>query len=114
MADGLKLAIVGDRDLDFRPHAATDEAIEHAAAALRINVEAFWIGTDELNQKSCSRLADVHGIFIAPGSPYKSLAGALTAIRFAREQMRPLLGTCAGFQHVILEYARNVLGFEDA
>lgn len=40
--------------------------------------------------------------------------GALRAIRFAREQRRPLLGTCGGFQHAVLEYARNVLGWEDA
>jgi len=110
----LKIAIVGDRDLTFRPHAATDEAIAHAAAALDLTVDSTWVGTEEFKQGSGSQLADAHGIFIAPGSPYKSLNGALAAIRFARERMRPLLGTCAGFQHVILEYARHVLGFEDA
>ncbi|MNQ95914.1 CTP synthase [compost metagenome] len=40
--------------------------------------------------------------------------GALLAIRFAREQRRPFLGTCGGFQHAVLEYARNVLGWSDA
>lgn len=54
------------------------------------------------------------GLWMAPGSPYRSVAGALTAIRFAREGTIPLLATCGGFQHVILEYARNVLGFDDA
>jgi CTP synthase (UTP-ammonia lyase) len=38
----------------------------------------------------------------------------LRAIRFAREQQRPFLGTCGGFQHAVLEYARNVLGWDDA
>jgi CTP synthase (UTP-ammonia lyase) len=42
------------------------------------------------------------------------MVGALQGIRFAREQRRPFLGTCGGFQHVVLEYARNVLGFADA
>jgi CTP synthase (UTP-ammonia lyase) len=40
--------------------------------------------------------------------------GALNAIRFAREQGVPFLGTCAGFQHVLIEYARNVIGLTDA
>jgi CTP synthase (UTP-ammonia lyase) len=53
-------------------------------------------------------------LWIAPGSPYKSLIGALNAIRFAREHDLPLLATCGGCQHVVIEYARNVLGFEDA
>jgi CTP synthase (UTP-ammonia lyase) len=40
--------------------------------------------------------------------------GALHAIRFAREHGRPFLGTCGGFQHAVIEYARNVLGWADA
>jgi CTP synthase (UTP-ammonia lyase) len=42
------------------------------------------------------------------------MEGALTAIQLARGQRIPLLGTCGGFQHIILEYARNMLGFADA
>lgn len=42
------------------------------------------------------------------------MQGALNAIRFARENGQPFIGTCGGFQHAILEYARNVLGFTDA
>jgi len=49
-----------------------------------------------------------------PGSPYASIDGALRAIRFAREHGRPFLGTCGGFQHALIEYARNVLGLADA
>jgi CTP synthase (UTP-ammonia lyase) len=45
-----------------------------------------------------------------PASPYASADGALAAIRYARESSRPFLGTCGGFQHAVLEYARNVLG----
>lgn len=43
-----------------------------------------------------------------------ALEGALIAIRYARENSIPFLGTCGGFQHAILEYARNVLGWSDA
>jgi len=55
-----------------------------------------------------------HGIWCVPGSPYASMDGALNAIRFAREHGRPFLGTCGGFQHALIEYARNVLGLTNA
>ena len=48
------------------------------------------------------------------GSPYASMDGALNAIRYARERNVPFLGTCGGFQHALIEYARNVLGLRDA
>ena len=53
-------------------------------------------------------------MFITTGSPYRSLEGALSAIEHARVHGIPLLGTCGGFQHVVLEHARNVLGLPDA
>jgi CTP synthase (UTP-ammonia lyase) len=61
-----------------------------------------------------AELAIYDGFWIAPGGPYQSLDGALNVIRFARVHDVPLLGTCAGFQHAVLEYARNVMGFDDA
>ncbi len=47
-------------------------------------------------------------------SPYKNAQGAFTAIRYARENGVPFLGTCGGFQHALIEYARNVMGWDDA
>jgi CTP synthase (UTP-ammonia lyase) len=54
------------------------------------------------------------GFWCSPGSPYKSLDGALEMIRWARLERKPFIGTCAGFQHAVLEFARNVLGINDA
>jgi CTP synthase (UTP-ammonia lyase) len=110
----MKLALIADYCADFPPHPATLGAVLHAAAKLGIAAAAEWIGTEACKYHSASRLAGFAGIWIAPGSPYESLSGALEAIRFARENDLPLLGTCGGFQHVVLEYARNVLGFDDA
>jgi CTP synthase (UTP-ammonia lyase) len=109
------LAIVGDFKPDNRSHQATNDAIQHSAAAGGLDVASTWIGTNELFGPGASqRLAAYDGIWLAPASPYQSMDGALSAIRFARERRIPLLGTCGGFQHIILEYARNVLGFAHA
>lgn len=111
----LSIAIVGDFNPSNQSHIATNDAIEHCSKSLGTPVEHGWIGTEELARPDGTRkLADVRGFWIAPASPYKSMDGALLAIRTARERRIPLLGTCGGFQHIILEYARNVLGFGDA
>jgi CTP synthase (UTP-ammonia lyase) len=109
------LAIVGDFNSSNSSHIATHDAITHSSAALGIPVEYRWVGTEDLaGPDGVSRLQGFNGVWIAPASPYKSMDGALSAIRTARERRIPLLGTCGGFQHIILEYARNVLGVADA
>jgi len=59
-------------------------------------------------------LTDYSGLLINVGAPYQCMDGALSAIRYAREHGLPLLGTCSGFQHILVEFARNVLGIRDA
>ncbi len=59
-------------------------------------------------------LDEVEGIWCVPGSPYASLEGALTAISWARRKGLPFLGTCGGYQHAALEFARNALGYAEA
>ena len=109
------LAIVGDFKPANRSHIATNDAIAHCAAASGITPRHEWIGTTELAAPGAvKRLEKFGGVWIAPASPYESLDGALAAIRFAREHRKPTLGTCGGFQHIILEYARHALGFADA
>jgi CTP synthase (UTP-ammonia lyase) len=109
------IAIVGDFDPSNQSHIATDNALEHCSQRFGLAAEHRWIATEELSQPNGTKhLADMRGFWIAPASPYKSMDGALLAIRTARERGIPLLGTCGGFQHLILDYARSVLGFTDA
>jgi CTP synthase (UTP-ammonia lyase) len=109
------VAIIGDFKAANQSHAATNSALVHSSAAMGVPVEGGWVGTEELEQAAgLARLAEFAGVWIGPASPYKSMVGALSAIRWARENQVPLLGTCGGFQHIIIEYARNVLGFKDA
>jgi CTP synthase (UTP-ammonia lyase) len=110
----VSIAIVGDRDPAAETHLATEASLDHAAAALGLDLFHRWVPTRLLAESAGRELARDGGVWIAPGSPYASMDGALAAIRLAREEGVPLLGTCGGFQHVVIEYARNVLGFEDA
>ncbi|MEE3067461.1 MAG: CTP synthase [Actinomycetota bacterium] len=110
------IGIVGEFQHNFDPHTAIDTAVEHALAAVpsRPPIALEWVSTPDAEHMSKEELAAYAGWWIAPGSPYCSMNGALRIIRCAREHDVPLLGTCGGYQHVVLEYARNVLGFADA
>src|SRR5690606_15789402 len=108
-----RIGIVGDLDPGNETHAATDDALGHAAAGLGLAVDPAWVPTTEIADADAD-LAGFDGLLVAPGSPYRSMDGALRAIGHARRHGVPLLGTCGGFQHVVIEYARNVLGVADA
>ncbi|MEO1146222.1 MAG: CTP synthase [Cyanobacteria bacterium J06638_22] len=105
------IAILGEYKPGYEPHLATQEAIAHSGAQLGRAIEAVWISTENINNALFETYA---GIWIAPGSPYKNMEKMLQAIRYARENNLPCLGTCGGFQHMVLEYARSVLGFKEA
>ncbi len=110
----VSVGVIGDFDAEFPPHAATNAGLAHAGAGLGVEVEVRWLDTTPLEDVELNELAGYDALWCAPGSPYRSLTGALRAIRFARESDLPFIGTCGGFQHVVIEYARNVLGFADA
>ena len=90
----LKIGIIGDYDPDLRYHSATREALSHAAAKLSVSLASSWIPTLSLTEDNVIKtLKAFHALWCAPGSPYQSMEGALEAIRFAREQMLPFIGT---------------------
>ena len=77
-------------------------------------IEPVWLTTDNIVPHDPWQFAGFAGLWCVPGSPYVNMEGALWAIRFARENKLPFLGTCGGFQHALIEYARNALGLRDA
>jgi CTP synthase (UTP-ammonia lyase) len=107
-----RIGLIGDYDAKVPAHVAIPIALRLAGDQAAVSVEFAWIPTEEIADPS--RVTDFNGLWCVPGSPYRSMAGALIAIRFAREDQRPFLGTCGGFQHAIIEYARNILGWTDA
>ncbi|MFE1816892.1 CTP synthase C-terminal region-related (seleno)protein [Metapseudomonas otitidis] len=107
----LHIALLGEHDPAITAHRAIPLALEDAAERLGIRVRAEWIGTQGLEPR---HLAGHHGLWCVPGSPYADTEGALRGIRHARVSGLPFLGTCGGFQHAVLEHARNVLGWVEA
>lgn len=108
----IRIALIGDYDPQVTAHQAIPVALGMVAEHTGLDVQFQWLATDRINGDTL--LEDFDGFWCVPASPYRDEGGALRAIRFAREQQRPFLGTCGGFQHAALEYARNVLGWEDA
>lgn len=110
----IRIALIGDPDPAIRAHAAIPMALHLAADEMNTTVEPAWFPTDKLGKDVSAKLDSFQGIWCVPGSPYRSMEGALRAIRFAREKTRPFLGTCGGFQHAIIEAIRNVGGLKEA
>jgi len=115
VADTVRIGILGDFNPEFRSHHATNDALQHAAAKLKLTVESEWLPTPALVDAGAQKvLESFDGLWASPGSPYKSMEGMLKGIEFARRRDWPFLGTCGGFQYTVIECARNVLGIKDA
>ncbi len=112
MRENVTVGLIGDYREIVPAHRAIPVALQRAAEALQIEVGLEWVPTEEIT--SVSRISRFNGLWCVPASPYRSMSGALLAIRHARENAVPFLGTCGGFQHAVVEYARNVLGWADA
>ena len=82
-----RIGIVGDFSAGNITHQFTNQACTDLGLAFE------WIPTDAIAGEAAVRLAELDGIWIAPASPYRSMDGALTAIRYARERGVPLVGT---------------------
>ncbi|KOV69280.1 glutamine amidotransferase-related protein [Streptomyces sp. MMG1121] len=102
------IALVGDRSPNVVSHTRVPLLLDALAERDRLVLDAYWIPSQDAEAEGAVRGFDA--VWVLPGSPYRSEAGVLAAVRTAREEGIPFLGTCGGFQHALLEYARNVCG----
>jgi CTP synthase (UTP-ammonia lyase) len=108
----ISIALVGDRSPAVRAHARIPALLDALREEEQIDLDAYWVPTTEATDPGAVR--GFAGIWLLPGSPYRSEAGAIVAARTARTEGIPFLGTCGGFQHAVLEFARNVCGLATA
>jgi CTP synthase (UTP-ammonia lyase) len=106
------VALVGDRSQSVRAHTRVPAIVEALRRRDGLVVDPYWIPSEDAEDPTVLDRFD--GIWLVPGSPYRSAEGAIAAARFARERGVPFLGTCGGFQHAVLMLARDLCGIADA
>ncbi|MFB6617279.1 hypothetical protein ACIGFK_26635 [Streptomyces sp. NPDC085524] len=110
-----RIALVGDRSPHVKSHVRIPLLLDALAARDGLVLDAYWIPTGDAGAEAAAgTLSRFDAMWVLPGSPYASESGVLAAIRVAREERIPFLGTCGGFQHTLLEYARTVCGLAGA
>jgi CTP synthase (UTP-ammonia lyase) len=97
-----RIALIGDRSTAVRAHERIPEI-----AGRYDDVDLHWLSTSDLAPAEASAF---DGVWVVPGSPYAGEEQVIETIRAARTGGTPLLGTCGGYQHMVLEFARNVVG----
>ncbi|MEW8956101.1 CTP synthase [Clostridium sp.] len=111
----IRVALVGKYVELHDAYISVVEALNHGGYANDTNIEIEWINAEEISSRnSKSLLKDVDGILVPGGFGDRGVEGKIETIRYARENKIPFLGICLGMQCAVIEFARNVLGYENA
>lgn len=109
-----RIAILGDFNPIFETHHKLNESISDLKAYLKMEIQFDWISTDLFDTKIVFEKQNYLGLWIAPGSPYKDMQNVLKTIKYVRENNIPAFGNCGGFQHMVIEFAKNMCQMENA
>jgi len=111
----VKIAFVG-KYLDLKEsYKSLTEALIHAGAHLDSRVNLKWVDSEKVEEDGAAKyLNDVDGVLVAGGFGERGVEGKILSIQYAREEKIPFLGICLGMQLSMVEFARNVLGLEEA
>jgi CTP synthase (UTP-ammonia lyase) len=113
MEKRIQIGLVGDFNENIKNLTAVPESIGHCKPRLHFAVEEKWLATETIDDNFLATHT-YEGFWLVPGSPYKNDDGVYKLIRWARENNFPLLGSCGGFQYMLVEYARNILNIAEA
>jgi CTP synthase len=113
--DEVRICLVGKYVELKDAYKSIQESFIHAGAANQCKVHVQSIQSENLNAGNVDeKLRGFDGILVAPGFGHRGIEGKIEAIRYARENLIPFLGICLGMQCAVVEFARNVLGYENA
>ncbi|MGA1999196.1 MAG: CTP synthase [Terriglobales bacterium] len=115
--DEVSIALVGKYVEYEDSYKSLKEALVHGALSQNLKLNVSWIEAEGLETKGSdyeSQLDSYDGILVPGGFGKRGIAGMLNGIRFAREQKVPYFGICLGMQTACIEFARNVVGLENA
>jgi CTP synthase len=111
----VKIALVGKYVELHDAYMSVREALKHAALEADADLEIEWVHSTDLEKdKGWDVLRGADGILVPGGFGSRGIEGKILAARYARENRIPYLGLCLGMQVMCIEFARNVLGHEDA
>jgi CTP synthase len=111
----VKIALVGKYVELQDAYKSILEALVHSGVSNECVVEVISLHSEEMDDSNAQeQLQNVQGIIVAPGFGRRGLGGKIAAIKYARENNVPFFGICLGMQCSVIEFGRNVLGFEDA
>jgi CTP synthase len=110
-----RIALVGKYVALRDAYISVAEALYHAGYAADSNIEIDWVQAEDITAENVEALlGNVDGILVPGGFGDRGVEGKILATQYAREKKIPFLGICLGMQVACIEYARNVLGYEDA
>lgn len=113
--DNVTIALVGKYVQLHDAYISVVEALKHGGITNHATVSIKWIDSETVTSENVGELlSDVQGVLVPGGFGSRGIEGMICAIRYARENNLPFLGLCLGMQLTIVEYARNVVGFNDA
>ena len=111
----VKIGIIGKYVQLHDAYLSVAEALKHGGIANGVQVDIHWIDSEKITEENAAQqLGMLDGILVPGGFGNRGIEGKIEAIRYARMNHVPYFGICLGMQLMIVEYARNVLGYEDA
>ena len=111
----VNIALVGKYVKLHDAYLSVAEALRHAGYFYRTKVVIKWVDSETLSEENVAdELKGIQGIIVPGGFGGRGIEGMITAVKFARENDIPFFGICLGMQIAVIEYARNVLGIQDA
>ena len=111
----VNIALVGKYIQLHDAYISVVEALKHGGIAQHATVNIKWVDSELLNNSNVEEvLGDMDGILVPGGFGDRGIEGKITAIEFARIRKIPFLGLCLGMQLSVVEFARHVVGYNDA
>jgi CTP synthase len=114
-AHEVTIAVVGKYIKHHDAYKSVYEALDHAGIALNTRVLVRKVEAEDIEREGVERvLSGVDGILVPGGFGYRGIGGKIEAVRYARDRKVPYFGICLGLQCGVIEFARNVVGLDDA
>ena len=115
LTESVRIAMVGKYTALHDSYLSVVEALKHGGIGNKVDVDIKWVESDTINENNVFQiLGDVDGILVPGGFGDRGIEGMIIAANYARTNGIPYLGICLGMQIAMIEFARNVLDFEDA